>query len=94
MATGGFTLGALAQANAGGQINDGNYPPGFDCGTLGSPKAQLECRALQTSRSPDNTVPPGTPAFPMPGEPNGTTYSVPNLTPESPNAGRRPAHNG
>lgn len=86
---------ALAQANAGAQINDGAFPPGFDCSTLASPSARLECQTFQAHRTPDNNVvPPGTPAFPMPGRSNSTSgpYVGPNPGPQDFLPGKRPAH--
>jgi hypothetical protein len=86
---------ALAQANAGGQINDGAFPPGFDCSTLEAPNTRLECQTFQAHRTPKNdVVPPGTPAFPMPGVSNSTTgpYLVPNPGPEDSVHGRRPGN--
>jgi len=58
---------ALAQETAGAQINDGAFPPDFDCST---PKTRLECQTFQANRTPQNdVVPPGTPAFPMQASP-------------------------
>jgi hypothetical protein len=72
---------ALAQADAGGQINDGAFPPGFDCSKLETPKTQLECQTFQAHRTPDrDAVPPGTPAIPMPGESN--SISGPYIGPD------------
>jgi hypothetical protein len=88
---------ALAQADAGGQINDGNFPPGFDCNTLESPKTRLECQTFQANRTPNNeVVPPGTPAISMPGTSNSTTgpYLGPNPGPHDFLPGKRPAHGG
>jgi hypothetical protein len=85
---------AFAQANAGGQINDGAFPPGFDCNTLDAPKTRLECQTFQAHRTPPNdVVPPGTPAFPMPGESNSMTgpYIGSNPGPQDFLPGRRPA---
>jgi len=85
---------ALAQATAGGQINDGTFPPGFDCSKLEAPKTRLECQTFQARRTPDNdVVPPGTPAFPMPGESNSMSgpYVGPNPVPLDFPLGRRPA---
>lgn len=84
---------ALAQATAGGQINDGAFPPGFDCSKLEAPKTQLECQTFQAHRTPDNDViPPGTPAIPMPGQSNSMTgpYVGPNPAPKDFTLGRRP----
>src|SRR5581483_10818041 len=62
---------AAAQSTAGNVIDDGNYPTGFDCNSLGTAKAKLDCRTVQSNRTPDDdAVPPGTPAISMPGEPN------------------------
>jgi hypothetical protein len=63
---------ALAQSAAGNVINDGAYPSGFDCGSLGTPAAKLECQTFESNRTPNDTIPPGTPAIPMPGDPNTT----------------------
>jgi len=86
---------ALAQATAGGQINDGTFPPGFDCGKLEVPKTRLECQTFQAHRTPDNNVvPPGTPAFPMPGQSNSMSgpYIGPNPGPQDFLHGKRPAN--
>jgi hypothetical protein len=88
---------ALAQADAGGQINDGNFPPGFDCSTLDSPKTRLECQTFQANRTPNNdVVPPGTPAISMPGQSNSMAgpYIGPNPGPRDILRGKRPAHGG
>jgi hypothetical protein len=87
---------AFAQATAGGQIDDGNFPPGFDCSKLQAPKSRLECQTVQTQRSPQSrpdAVPPGTPAFPLPGQSNSLSgpYIAPNSEPMDPHYGRRPA---
>ena len=66
-----FALQAAAQSTAGNVINDGSYPPGFDCNSLGSAKAKLDCQSSESNSTPDNDAPPpGTPAITMPGEPN------------------------
>ena len=86
---------ALAQADAGGQINDGTFPPGFDCGKLEAPKTRLECQTFQARRTPDNdVVPPGTPAIPMPGQSNSMSgpYIGPIPLPQDSVHGRRPAN--
>lgn len=90
---------ALAPANAGGQIDDANFPPGFDCGQLGSPKARLECQTFQSNRTSDNNVvPPGTPAIPMPGQSNSTSgpylYMGPNPGQQDFPPGKRTSHGG
>ena len=62
---------AAAQSTAGNAIDDGNYPPGFDCNSLGNTKARLDCQTVESNRTPDqDSVPPGTPAISMPGQPN------------------------
>jgi hypothetical protein len=86
---------ATAAAQAAGQINDGNFPPGFDCSKLDSPATRLECQTFQAHRTPDNdVVPPGTPAISMPGQSNSTTgpYIGPNPGPQDFLPGKRPAH--
>lgn len=70
-----------AQADAGGEINDGAFPPGFDCSKLETPKIRVECQTLQAHRAPErDAVPPGTPAIPMPGESN--SMSGPYIGPD------------
>lgn len=87
---------AVAQSSAGGQIDDGVFPPGFDCSKLEAPKTRLECQTFQAHRTPENdAVPPGTPAFPMPGESNSMNGPYldlgPSPGPEDFVHGRRPA---
>ena len=79
-----FACGAQAQSAKDGPSNDGAFPPGFDCNSLSAPKTKLECQTLQQNRTPDNdTVPPGTPAIPMPGAPNAESGDVgPNPGPQ------------
>jgi len=86
---------ALAQETAGAQINDGAFPPGFDCSTLEVPKTRLECQTFQADRTPQNdVVPPGTPAFPMPGQSNSMTgpYIGQNPRPRDFLHGKRPGN--
>jgi len=86
---------ALAQANAGGQINDGTFPPGYDCSKLEAPQTRLECETFEAHRTPQNdAVPPGTPAFPMPGQSNSMSgpYIGPNHGPADFLHGKRPAN--
>lgn len=87
---------ALAQAKAGGQMNDGVFPPGFDCSTLDAPNTRLECQTFQAHRTPDSdVVPPGTPAIAMPGQSNSTSGPYidvgPNPGPQDFLPGKRPA---
>jgi hypothetical protein len=89
------SVAAVAQADAGGQVNDGNFPPGFDCSRLDLPKTRLECQTFQARRTPDNdVVPPGTPAISMPGQSNSMTgpYIGPNPGPQDFRLGKRRAH--
>ncbi|HVY98942.1 MAG TPA: hypothetical protein VHA35_05540 [Dongiaceae bacterium] len=92
---------ALAQADAGAQINDGTFPADFDCSTLDAPRARLECRTFQSHRAPNDIapndmMPPGTPAIPMPGRSNSMDGPYlglgPNPGPRNFLHGRRPAH--
>jgi hypothetical protein len=85
---------AFGQANAGGQINDAPYPPGFDCTSLGSAQSRVECQTFQARRTTDNAVPPGTPAISMPGQSNSTSGPYLSATPGSQDyvLGKRPAH--
>ena len=62
---------AFAQANAGGQVSDTTFPPGFDCSSLDSAKTRLACQTTEANQAPD--VAPGTPAFAMPGQSNSTS---------------------
>jgi len=85
---------AFTQAHAGGQINDGGFPPGYDCSKIEAPKTRLECQTFQARRTPEeDVVPPGTPAFPMPGQPNSMSgpYVGPNPGPQDSLRGKRPA---
>jgi hypothetical protein len=80
----GLSTSAFAQSTAGNVIDDGNYPPGFDCSSLSTAKAKLDCETVESNRTPDNdAVPPGTPAIEMPGEPN--VMPDPNQHGASPN---------
>jgi len=86
---------ALAQAKAGAQMNDGAFPPGFDCSKLETPKTRLECQTFETNRTPpQDVVPPGTPAFPMPGRSNSMNgpYISPNPGPQDFLHGKRPGN--
>jgi hypothetical protein len=89
---------AVAQTAKDGQMNDGTFPPGFDCNSLSAPRTKLECQTFQQNRTPDNdAAPPGTPAISMPGAPNqAPDNATPGSNPRPQNSthGKSNAHNG